>query len=252
MLAVAPNVAVHEAEAKNKLSWQKDDLVRKCPVTGNEFTLFQRRHHCRASGNVYHDKACNYKQPLPDSGLPGDERVGDPYIGLISMQQLEDMLLICNKKSELLSLLLTHWSKCNGKSALPVAFGNSTNLRAGIYPKLVRIPAPEILFKEGWTVIPAAPALPANNKRKGGKQKAIPYSDTYGLQFSIEGATRLTVYSEPGLAHDVVEERNKRRQQRQKKAEQRRKKEEKERQERKQAKDEQRELERQAQLAEKK
>ena len=195
-------------------------------------------------------------QPLPDSSLAAPQRIGDPYIGLISMQQLEDILLICNKKSELLSLLLINWSKCNGKSELPIIFSNTAVLKPGAFSSLVRSPANEIIFKEGWTVIPPVPVAPANNKRKGGKQKHIHYGDTYGLQFSLDGvpngSKKLSIFSEPGLPHDVVEERNKRRQQRQKKAEQRRKREEKERQERKQAKDEQRELERQAQLADKK
>ena len=44
-----------------------------------------------------------YRHPLPDEGLHENQRVGDPHIGLESIQQLEDVVLVCDKKSEVSS-----------------------------------------------------------------------------------------------------------------------------------------------------
>lgn len=48
-----------------------------------------------------------YRQTLPDSGSDdvSAQRVGDPYIGFESIQQLEDVLIVCDKKSEVLHTL---------------------------------------------------------------------------------------------------------------------------------------------------
>ena len=252
-LGVTPNTYVDPAKAELdvKGSWEKNEEVSKCPITGIPFSLFQRRHHCRISGKIFHNNASNYLQPLPDQGLPGAQRIGDPYIGLVSMQQLEDVLLVCDKKSELLSLLSTNWKKCNRQTnELPVNFGNNITLRPGTFRAITKVPSQEVLFKDGWTTIPPAPA-PAGGKRR--KAKPSPYEATYGLQLQYDNVSnKLTVYSEPGLPHDIVDDRSKKRQQRQRKAEKRRRKEEAARQERAAAKAAEREAERQQLLVEKK
>lgn len=254
-LSVTPNTYVDpkEAEKQCRATWVKDELVSCCPVTGVEFSMFKRRHHCRVSGQVYSKDASDYLQPLPDEGLEQPQRVGDPYIGLVSLQQLEDVLLICDKKSELVSLLSTYYKKANGKnSELPVVFNNTMLLRPGLYRSLIRTPAQEVQFIEGWKHIPAPPAHHTN--RRGKPMKFTPYESTFGLQLSKDaaGSNQLKVYSEPGLPHNIVEERSRKRKERQRKAEMRRKKEEKERAERAAVKAEQREAERQQLLAEKK
>lgn len=54
-------------------------------VTGEEFGLFQRRHHCRLTGNLCVDAASNIRLPLPDLGYEMPERVSDPTLGLFSV-----------------------------------------------------------------------------------------------------------------------------------------------------------------------
>ena len=252
-LSVTPNTYVDpkEAEKQCRATWVKDELVNSCPVTGVEFSMFKRRHHCRVSGQVYSSTACDYLQPLPDEGLEAPQRVGDPFIGLVSLQQSEDVLLICDKKSELVSLLKSSYRRTNGKnSELPIAFNNTILLRPGLYRSLIRTPAQEVQFIEGWQHIPAAPAH--NTNRRGKPKKFTPYEATFGLQVSRDGGGVLKMYSEPGLPHNIVEERSRKRKDRQRKAEIRRKKEDRARQERAAAKAEQREIERQQLLVEKK
>ncbi len=40
--------------------WLPDEQVLACPLSGKKFGMFERRHHCRISGGVYADEACNY------------------------------------------------------------------------------------------------------------------------------------------------------------------------------------------------
>ena len=157
------------------------------------------------------------------------------------------------------------WKKCNkrGSGEFPIKFGNTVNLQAGLYPGLTRLAAQEITFREGYTVIPPPPVTSTttsnypntgnrgNNNKKRTNTKHIPYSATGGLQIEHNGG-KLIIYSEAGLPHDVVEERNKRAQTRRKKAEKRRRRMEKERAQRAEMKAQEREADRQELLAEKK
>lgn len=153
---------------------------------------------------------------------------------------------------QLLSLVLAQWKKNNNRGGeMPINFGNTVTLQAGLYPKLARLPAQEITFREGYTVIPPVPSAPANRGKNNKRGKHVPYAETHGLQIE-HSAGKLTIYSEAGLPHDVVEERNKRAQARRKKAEKRRKRMERERAQRAELKAQEREADRQRLLAEKK
>ncbi len=195
------------------------------------------------------------RQAIPDNGFANSQRIGDPNIGLTSLQQQEDILLICDKKSEIVSLLSVWWKKCNGRGKdLPLSFSNSFQLRFGSFSSLVRIPSQEIVFRDGWSVVPQAPvSTSASRGKKNRPIKYSPYSDTFGLQIEHDPVSKkITIHSEPGLPHNIVDERNKRRQMRQREAEARRRREEAARQQRAAAKAAVRENERQQLLAEKK
>jgi hypothetical protein len=57
----------------------------KKKVTGVEFGIMNRRHHCRLTGNICVDSACNVRLPLPDLGYEEPERVSDPVLGMFSV-----------------------------------------------------------------------------------------------------------------------------------------------------------------------
>jgi myosin-1 len=200
-------------------NWKEDHTVLQCPITGVEFGLFTRRHHCRASGGIYSNMACDFRQHLPDLGYyNGMERVSDDFIGLTSIDILEDVMLLCDKKSELVGHLTMYWSKVNG-GKLPITFTSTLSLRVGNIPSLARSPNKSI------TIQP---------------KKSIPDES---FEIALNGNS-VVITVPTGLSHEVVADRQKAKAARRKKAEIRRQKEEAARRERQAAKEEQRERER--------
>jgi hypothetical protein len=63
----------------------------KTKVTGVEFGIMNRRHHCRLTGNICVDSACNVRLPLPDLGYEEPERVSDPVLGMFSVMCTLDL-----------------------------------------------------------------------------------------------------------------------------------------------------------------
>jgi serine/threonine protein kinase len=57
--------------------WQKDDAALGCKLCGQPFTLFRRKHHCRACGLIYCDKCSSRTSLIPESNYTGQERVCD-------------------------------------------------------------------------------------------------------------------------------------------------------------------------------
>lgn len=43
------------------------------------------------------------RQTLPDSGFEEPQRIGDPHIGLVSMDPMEDIMLVTDKKTEVIT-----------------------------------------------------------------------------------------------------------------------------------------------------
>lgn len=58
---IQANTPIPDAEAVAKKKWEENNAVTHCPVTNTPFSMFQRRHHCRVSGKIYHDTACNFR-----------------------------------------------------------------------------------------------------------------------------------------------------------------------------------------------
>jgi len=192
------------ADLTNRASWVDDNScgAKFCYGSGDEFNFFRRRHHCRVSGKIFQDRYCDYLQPLPDRGMPSPQRVGDVYIGVAPLQQAEDLLLVCDRRTELVCHLQATWVKNNrgrgGSAGLPLTFGNSWCMQAGRYPQLARVPAASVVFSEGFL----GGTLAGVGAVKG-------YVETRGLQLVAEydgcgGVGVLRVMCEPGLTPDAV------------------------------------------------
>ena len=226
-LLVRPQSRLPAGSTEN---WVEDSKVVNCQSTGTPFSLFTRRHHCRVSGRIFIDRVCDYLQTVPDLGYYTPQRVSDDMIGLESTDILEDVLLLCNRRSELAVLLNTHWKKCNRAERVPMAFNNLLQLRSGPEKSISRIPSPDIQFTEtprGARLLPQGVCVDKN-------------------------AGKLVISSPPGLPHELVQEKSKRRAARQKKAEIARKRRDAERLERSAQKEQEREQERLERLSEKK
>jgi hypothetical protein len=211
-----------------------------------------------------------YSEPVPDRGFYTPQRVNDGFIGLSSTEQAEDIMFICDRKTEILGLLIQHVKLVRNGTALNVTYSNNIRLRGGPDPGLVRIPAVEVAFVQGPST-PRQINRTNNGKSAGGRpgQGSRGGASTSGAQpvpadlpvaltntefraSYTNSNNTLTVSAEPGLAQDVVEERRKRQVQRQKRAEQRRKQAEAERKERNAAREKERERDRLVRLQEKK
>ena len=60
---------------------------------------------------------CLCREPIPDLGYYAPNRVNDNYIGLSSTEQAEDILLICEKKTEVrLTILILDAMLCQSSS----------------------------------------------------------------------------------------------------------------------------------------
>jgi len=53
----------------NKPKWISDASVSICKICKSTFSQLRRKHHCRACGEIFCNKCCNQKVPLPQFGL---------------------------------------------------------------------------------------------------------------------------------------------------------------------------------------
>ena len=227
--------------------WVKDADALKCHSTGEVFTFFSRRHHCRACGNIFIDRAADYLQPLPDYGHYRPVRVCDTCIGFESFMGNDDLVLLCARRSEIVAILQSAYQKLGlptdlRTTDLSVLFSDNIKLEtkctsSSSAASACTLIAREVNFQVGDKRIPMNPDLNFIN----------------GHQVSIEvNEDRAIITSEAGLPHDVVEMKQKNKLARQKKAAAKRRHEEAERQKRRAIKEQQREEERLQRLAEKK
>ena len=215
------------ATAQDKSHWIEDNAVTECPISKEPFTFFRRRHHCRLSGNIYSSNCCNFKQLLPDFGFTSQVILGDDSIGLSSTDPVEDVVLFCDKKSELLEQVITAWNSKNKNLNLNVSFSDNVTLRRSVTPSITVLPCDNISFR---------------------KDANVPDE---GVRITGNLPNDLTVLAPAGLPHDLVEQRQKAAADRRKKAEKRRKKEEAARAERKAIKEAEREEQRRVRQQEK-
>lgn len=86
--------------------WAKDDSSTKCAVSNTPFSMFNRRHHCRVTGQLVCASASMHTQLLPDLQLHTPQRVSDPVIGLVSTDPLEDIVVMTSRKSEVCTVFV--------------------------------------------------------------------------------------------------------------------------------------------------
>eukprot|EP00501_MAST-03F_sp_TOSAG23-6_P001367 GSMAST32.ASY1.ANO1.1421.1 assembled CDS len=90
----------------DKSHWLPDSQCDACMQTGKVFgKIFNRRHHCRLTGNQYSDSVCNALVLLPDLGWYTPQRVHDGAIGFASTEMREDTVLLSQRKTEIAAIL---------------------------------------------------------------------------------------------------------------------------------------------------
>lgn len=237
VLKVRPHAALPQPVINH---WVPDASQPACFATGEKFTFFNRRHHCRVCGHIFCDRACDTLQAVPDLGHYQPVRVCDACRGVESSDASEDLLLLSARRTELTSVLRSAWAKCpfrakeagQGDGGMPISFQNSTKLdNSNAGGALSRRPGEEVIVTElarGAALVPG-----------------------FGVSLAINGP-KLVVASAQGLPHDVAEEKQRRQVQRQKAAAERRRREDAARRERSAVREEARERERLQRLAEKK
>jgi myosin I len=149
----------------DRTHWQEDQNVVKCTATGTPFTLFNRRHHCRVTGKIFTDAVCNYLTTLPDLGWYTPTRIFDGVIGMVSTEQLEDLLLLVDRKTEMVGIIMEAYQAKVGR-ALNLRFSNDITVAAGPVEALSQAPRGRVTVQtrdratqtrvtggpSGWTV----------------------------------------------------------------------------------------------------
>jgi len=226
----------------DKAHWQLDDSASACPDTGTSFGLFTRRHHCRLSGRVYCDAALQAKQPLPDLGWYEPQRVHDSLIGLAPTEPVEDQLLLTQRKTEIVALLLRccgDAAKRDSTSEPPLMVSDSMRVRgaAGLPDGISATPTCELRFAEDGHIWQLGVAVEAGRSGGGG---------------GGAGTCRISVPRCFGVSEEAVASRAKRDAKRAKKLAAQREAEAAERAKRSKKREAKREAERKARIAEKK
>ena len=57
--------------------WDDSNIVNNCYVCFNNFNFFNRKHHCRACGNIVCNKCSTNKKPVPIYGYYDPVRICD-------------------------------------------------------------------------------------------------------------------------------------------------------------------------------
>ena len=150
-----------------------------------------------------------YRQTLPDQGFyDKSSRVGDASIGLVSSDPCEDLLLHCDKRTELVGMLSTQWKKVNG-SELSIKFKNTIALTPFAEPALSVLPAAQVVFVEA-TATPlhdsTSSAKPASrSKSKSTPTPVVPLDD---LVVSLDkNKTILRIQAPSGVSSGYAEAR---------------------------------------------
>lgn len=205
----------------DKSRWVPDDRSTTCSITGQPFSMFNRRHHCRACGKVCSKDACTYRAPVPDLSWNSPERICDNCIGYFSVDPLEDLLLVCARRSEFICILRTQYDIANTKSSekkgssgglnkqspttstLPLHFASSFRMRMCGAPSLATRPADEVSFCE-TNVRPRKQA--ASSGRGAGRTTALETNllEESGISSVELVGSRLTLTSFAGLPHELV------------------------------------------------
>ncbi|KAL7693220.1 putative FYVE zinc finger, myosin head, motor domain, class I myosin tail domain-containing protein [Plasmopara halstedii] len=129
----------------NKSNWADNKSTMVCMATGKKFGLFNRRHHCRYTGNIYCSDVCKQLEVVPDLGFYTPVRVYDNVIGLMSTEMPEDQLLLSEKKTEI-AVTLVDAIRSLASVVTPINFKDSIRLRRAASAGLSRTPTQQFQF----------------------------------------------------------------------------------------------------------
>lgn len=93
--------------------WVDETMVSKCQTCNSEFSLFTRKHHCRACGGVYCSSCCNIYTIIPSHLIDVPDENNSIKVSITNMYHYwknEDKKLVCvecNKK--IIKLLKIEW-----------------------------------------------------------------------------------------------------------------------------------------------
>ena len=124
-------------------NWPSKESIQLCQKSEMPFNfLFDRKFRCKVSGSIVREAVCNEFQPNPDFGYYTPIRVMDDLYGLKSLDQIEDTLVVCYKKTEFLGLLLNEWEHLyKHRNILSYVSKNAFQLRSGPNPETTCVPA---------------------------------------------------------------------------------------------------------------
>ena len=197
----------------------------------------------RTCGKVCLSECCNYKSAVPDLNWLGPERICDNCIGTFSVDPMEDMLLVCSRRSELVASLREQFDLVNAKpkgkkqsgntsgghhrrhstnsSALPLNFSTMFTLRPCGAPTIATRPSDEVMFVETG----AKPKRMAARGRGRGAQSGSSATGDLGEDFleecgiasiefsgmgpgqfnaAVAGRVQLCINGYSGLPHELV------------------------------------------------
>lgn len=113
-IMMKPVPRINDPESIPHPNWPNKENVKNCMKTGKAFSMLLWKHRCNASGDIVINDVSELTQCIPDYGYYKPTRVSDDYFGIRSCDQIEDFLLVCDKKTEFLGLLLVEWDRLYG------------------------------------------------------------------------------------------------------------------------------------------
>jgi len=177
-----------------KVAWKPDKDVKACvgPCKKN-FGWFKRRHHCRACGQVFCSSCTMFIPILPDIAQEGKsvkegERVCAECELNVTRQPLADLLISCDRKTELVAILMDAIAKATQKDPdwLVEFVDDSVKLRkagGGSYPVTFRkdescrskedLPKEKVTQEGGGLCIKVASGIPAHLEKERRERERV-------------------------------------------------------------------------------
>lgn len=173
-------------------NWPKKEEISVCQITKEPFSMISdRKFRCKVSGQVVRQSVCDTMQYNPDYGYYEPKRVVDGLYGVMSQDQVEDILIASVKKTEFLGLLLCEWENIyKTKNIIEYVASNTFNLRSGPEILISKIVASEICLQADSNIIDDTALLCSFN--------------------NLEERNKLLIRVCEGISDSIVEKRKKR------------------------------------------
>lgn len=147
-IMMKPTARIADPESVPHPGWPNKENVKNCMITGKAFSMLLWKHRCNASGAIVVNEVSELTQCIPDYGYYKPTRVSDEYFGVRSCDQIEDFLLVCDKKTEFLGLLLVEWDRMYGhKDIAHFHKDNSITLRKPVNEPTSLQPVSEVYLE---------------------------------------------------------------------------------------------------------